>query len=255
MKVAFAGDWHGNGFWAVQAIKYAREQGADVIVHLGDFGYDFFDDYLDRVQGALRRNDLELWFVDGNHENFPKLYNQWEVNEDGRRSLRPRIFHLPRGYRWDWVGHKFLALGGAYSVDRDMRVLDKSWWAEEVISDEDVEKAAAGGQVDFLISHDCPTGVRIPGLEKGSSYFPQWALDESYVHRQQLTKVVEAVRPTVIVHGHYHRRYHTFATLNLEDPRDNTFVYGLDCDGSSLKDNMMFFGLRGNGEWVEYTEQ
>ncbi len=35
-RIAFAGDWHENASWAASAIAYAKDHGADVIVHLGD---------------------------------------------------------------------------------------------------------------------------------------------------------------------------------------------------------------------------
>ena len=31
MRVAYAGDWHANTRWAIKAIEYAQEQGADEI--------------------------------------------------------------------------------------------------------------------------------------------------------------------------------------------------------------------------------
>lgn len=236
MKVAFAGDWHGNGYWAVNALSHARDEGADIVLHLGDFGYSFHDYYLDQIQGACRRMGLELWFIDGNHEDFPKLYSKWPIGEDGRRQLRPRLFHLPRGYRWEWEGYRFLAVGGAYSIDRKYRQLGTSWWDEEVITDDDIAAAITGGEVDVMVTHDCPTGVTIPGLEKTAHMWSRQALDESYLHRQKLAEITNVVKPKLLLHGHYHRRYDALARFPDRTPMA---VHGLDCDGTNLRDNVL----------------
>lgn len=239
MKVAFAGDWHGNGYWAREAIKYAAEQGAEIIVHLGDFGYDFTRDYRQTVEAALRRAGLTLQFVDGNHENFPKLYGDWSIGDDGRREISPRVHHLPRGYRWEWDGVKFLALGGAFSVDRRWRELGTSWWTEETITEEDMQRCMADGETDILISHDTPAGYAIPGTAGNVSWIPHDALEQAYEHRRRLAEVVDVVAPKVIFHGHYHSAYQR----RVEYGYGPASIYGLDCDGSSLRTNIQVVDL------------
>jgi hypothetical protein len=114
-RVAFAGDWHANTRWSIAAIAYAADHGADVIVHLGDFGYEFRSAFVSGLDRALTRAGLRLLFVDGNHENFPTLL-RYPVSGNGLRQLSGRIWHLPRGYRgsgWasgGWPGRS--ALGG-----------------------------------------------------------------------------------------------------------------------------------------------
>ena len=160
--IAFAGDWHMNARWVPTAVRHAAEQGADVIVHLGDFGYTFRAEFLQSLQRALDEAGLVLLFIDGNHENFAALLSL-PVGANGLRRLTDRIWHLPRGFRWTWGGVRFLALGGAHSVDQPWRRLGTSWWPEEVLSEQDVAAAVAGGPADVLVSHDCPAGVAIPG--------------------------------------------------------------------------------------------
>lgn len=238
MKVAFAGDWHGSGFWARQAIEYAKEQGAETIVHLGDFGYDFTRDYRQTVEAALRRTGLTLQFVDGNHENFTWLYAQ-PVGDDGRREISPRVHHLPRGYRWEWDGLKFLAVGGAFSVDRHHRELGESWWMEETLTDEDIYLAAAGGNVDFLISHDAPTGYIIPGIARYAHLWPSAALLQAADHRERLGLVTDVVQPRFVMHGHYHVDYCKSVDLGYGP----VSVYGLNCNGSTLRANVLVVDL------------
>lgn len=236
-RFAFAGDWHMNGRWGVRAIHHAADLGAQGIVHCGDFGYQFEQNFLDQVSAALRARGMRLWFADGNHENFTKL-SRWDLAEDGTRPLTDRISHLPRGYRWQWGGVRFLALGGAYSVDQHARIPGREWWPQETITDQQALRAVAAGRTDVLVTHDAPSSVVIPGIddrEKVPAWIPPGALRESLRHRQVLDRVVDGTTPAWIWHGHYHVRHTTAARYRF----GATVVNGLDCDGSVLDDNVV----------------
>jgi len=240
MKIAYAGDWHANKHWATIAIQYARENGAEHILHLGDFGYDFSPGFRNAVELALSQAHINLWFVDGNHENFNWLYGQ-KAFDDGRRPISKHVYHLPRGYQWNWNGNQFMAVGGAYSVDRKWREENISYWLDEEITDEEVEKACAGERADILISHDCPTGAIIPGIDDSepNTMFPAWAIAAAQQHRGQLRKMVDVIQPKEIWHGHYHRRYDTLANFGY----GSVDVHGLDMDATRLEDNVVVVEL------------
>lgn len=237
MKIAYAGDWHANTKWAVKAIEYARAEGAEHIIHLGDYGYDFRPNFRNDIQAALAMAHIKLWFVDGNHEDFTWLYKQPVNPESGLRRISQHVYHMPRGFRWQWEGVNFLAVGGAYSVDRRWRTLNESWWAEEEITDDEVEKACAFTPADVLVSHDCPSGFVIPGIDDrdGPSIFSPDAIANANIHRRQLRKIVDAVMPREIWHGHYHRRYDTLANFGYRDVE----VHGLDMDATTLDTNVV----------------
>lgn len=232
-RIAFAGDWHENGAWAAQAIRHAQDQHADVIVQLGDFGYSYSRRFLDQVTTAA--GDTPVLFVDGNHECFPKLL-AYPVGPNGLRQVTDRIWHLPRGFRWQWAGTRFLALGGAYSVDRPYRVPGVSWWPRETIGRADTARAGQGGPVDVLISHDCPAGVTIPGIDDRATPPPFLPLEILLAneHRRVLRDAIDPAAPVAIWHGHYHLRHQTVADLGYGP----VTVNGLDCDGSRLETNL-----------------
>lgn len=230
-RIAVAGDWHGNLSWSVAAVEHAAEAGADVIVHLGDFGYEFRATFITGLDRALRSAGLPLLFVDGNHECFPVL-DRYPIRPSGLRQVSDTIWHLPRGFRWTWAGLRFLACGGAHSVDRPWRVPGASWWAGEWITDADVQRCAAGGPADVLISHDCPTGVDIPGLRP--DLFPPLEILRADEHRAVLRRVVDATRPGMIWHGHYHQRYTWTGDLGYGP----VTVRGLDCDATTMAANV-----------------
>lgn len=249
MKVLIAGDWHGNAIWGVKVIHHAKRSHCDAIVHAGDFGY--WDDpilgstrkYLKKLHEALEKTDLHLYWVDGNHECHTHIEDMVRTcGKDAPIPITgsPRIHYLPRGYRWEWLGKTWMALGGAVSVDRLHRKAGKSWWPGEVLSDADVEYASRN-PVDIIISHDCPYGVDIPGIGPATKggHWPDFILQESEDHRRKVQKVVEATKPTHLFHGHYHRSY-----IGGYQYRDGSHchVRGLDMDGSTLEGNCAIVG-------------
>lgn len=232
-KIAFAGDWHANRYWAVQAIRHAADQHADVIVHLGDFGYMFHPSYLSELELELDRFDIPLLFVDGNHEDHKWLAQQ-KLDAEGLRPLGRHIYHLPRGFRWSWDGVRFLALGGAHSVDGIWRRRSGDLWCkEERIIEAEAEYAAAGGQADIMITHDCPAGVNIPGLPPPGT-FPEIEIMRAEEHRWVLRRVVDAVQPQMLWHGHYHSAYATIAHFGYGPVN----VVGLDMDATTMGQNI-----------------
>lgn len=239
-RIAFVGDWHQNDGWAEDAIEHAHDQGADVIVHLGDFGYSFTPRFMKWTTAYLDRAGIPLLFVDGNHEDFGWL-NQQPTGDDGLRRLSSWIWHLPRGFRWEWAGVRFLALGGAHSVDRPFRTPGLSWWHQEWIGDDEADEAIAGGPADVLVAHDCPAGVVIPGIDDRATPppFPPAEIEVAQVHRGILRRVVDAVRPRAVWHGHYHVDY----ARTVDFGWGPLTVTGLNCDETSVEANVRVVDL------------
>jgi Calcineurin-like phosphoesterase len=241
-RVAIAGDWHADARYAVSAIEHARKRDADVLIHLGDFGYNFTDEYLDALEEALRGHGLVLGFVDGNHENFDRLL-AWPVASDGLRYLRDRVVHLPRGYRWRWGQTTCLALGGAYSIDHFLRTAGRSWWPQESITVRQARKAAAPGLADVMFCHDCPAGIVVPGAAIDRFRCPAIELERSAEHQALLRAVVDAVRPARLWHGHFHHRYQTV----LHGDGYRTVVDGLGKNVDPIDNNMVVLRLASLG--------
>ncbi len=234
-RIAFAGDWHANTHHAEIAIERAHAEGVQTILHLGDYAYVFPRRYLSAQEPLLARYGMHLLFVPGNHDDYRQLA-RYTVYPNGLIRIAPHIWALPRGYRWEWGGVRFLACGGAYSVDRHDRVPGIEWWPEEEITEQDI--AACGTErADVLLAHDCPAGVIIPGaddVDPATLDIPWIDLLRSAEHRQQLRRIVDATRPRWIWHGHYHRLYQREVDLGYGP----VTVTGLDRDGRPLADNL-----------------
>jgi predicted phosphodiesterase len=226
MRIGIMGDVHMHTKWTIQQIYDAKEQGADVIIQLGDFGYLFFSEFKNSVQEALSATNLNLYFIDGNHENFEYLYSL-PIQDNGLREVRQNIVHIPRGFRWEWEGIKCLGLGGAYSVDSPKRQIGVSWWPQETITLQDAENAVNGGKVDVMFTHDAPYGIDLPNTEWAIETFGEYQLKISEGNSKLLLEVVNEVKPDVLWHGHHHMRYDQV----LYTQGHKVSVRGLDCNG------------------------
>jgi len=213
-RILVTGDWHGNQPWAVNVLKRVPEllwdQDIKLVLHLGDFGIWPDRDgerYLAAIEWALGQVGAQLWFIDGNHEDFSLLSAMvGRAGADGRVVVRPGITYLPRGHRWRWHRRTWLACGGGVSLDRAARVLGRDWWPEEEITAGQEAALIASGQADVMVCHDCPSGVPHRFSRPPSS----WAaadLARNSAHRERLQRIVDAARPEHLLHGHLHRAY------------------------------------------------
>ena len=137
---------------------------SDILIILGDAGIVWSEkDCSIHRYGSLGPTVL---YIDGNHENFTLLNRFPIVERFGAKVhfLDHNVFHVLRGEVLNINGASFLCLGGATSIDKARRIPGVSWWEEEHITEEDVEKALAnvrriGGKVDYVLTHCAPSAV------------------------------------------------------------------------------------------------
>ncbi len=233
--VYITGDCHAE-FWKFDPIIFPEQDDMtrdDFVIVCGDFGV-WHDTWTEKeTLKWLSQKNFTLLFVDGNHENFDRLYsNEFSVVDfhGGKaHQIRENIFHLMRGYVYELCGKKFFAFGGASSHDIQDGILDPanyesqealkraykewesqgkmfrinhlSWWKEELPSEEEMAfglqaLAEHGNSVDYIISHCCPQNL--------ASYFSR-----GMYKPDSLTKFFDGVAENVeFKHwyfGHYHR--------------------------------------------------
>lgn len=237
MKVLFAGDTHGDLMHCFNLIDLAKKEDCDAIVVLGDFGYwehtNWGIEFLDALNERLNSKKIDLFFIDGNHENHTMLrYMYVDGNDDPMPEVRNRIKYIPRGTRFTWDGVSFLALGGAYSIDVANRLEGSSWWPEEMITQSEIMKCG-DEKVDVLLSHDAPAEVPIDRI------FPSFHKNDSntYSNRQMLQAVVDDVDPNWVLHGHYHYRY------NHDVPSEKRKIVGLGANVGPFHDSYVVVDL------------
>lgn len=224
--ILVAGDWHGDFSWASRCLREAKGYDIDTIIQVGDFGYwEHHADgvyFLNKLSENAQLRGVNVIWLDGNHENHTMLrekYADAEKSVEGFWKIRDSIWYSPRANAWEWYGKRLMTLGGAFSIDRDGRVLGKSYWAEEEITPEEEALAKSRGKIDYLFTHDAPTTFPKP----------LWKVDlNSEAQRQAVSRVADAVRPSYWFHGHYH------TLCDYVYPQYDPFckVQGLDCNGS-----------------------
>lgn len=219
MAVGIAGDWHGNTGHALRAVEQFHRLGLRYVFQLGDFGLwggllkHNKDKLRSRLQIMLEKYDMTLFVTLGNHEKYSFLPS-FSVYEDGPwkgflyEPKAPRILYFQRGQSITLGGRNILSIGGAASIDYKYRVEGHTIWKEERITAQDVrntiEEAERLGKVDVILAHDVFASAPIFGTHRQSD---KWDADEkayAQTSRDSLEKVVQAVIPTLWLHGHYH---------------------------------------------------
>lgn len=167
----------------------------DYVIVCGDFGliWDVSGESKEEKFWLkwLNDNPYTTLFIDGNHENFDRLYEYPVAKWHGGRvhELRPSVIHLMRGQVFDIAEKTFFAFGGASSHDADggilhmedpdyhdkkkrldrdyimYRIEHKSWWKEELPSEYEYEEGLRnleniGNKVDYIITHCCDTKLQ-----------------------------------------------------------------------------------------------
>lgn len=215
-RIGLAGDWHGNQTWARTSIRrLATDHGVTTLLHAGDFGIRSGADgeaYLDALERVCADFGVRVLVTPGNHEDWRHV-NRVPIEERdtvGRVGwLTHHIAVLPRGHRFTLNGRSFVSLGGAPSVDFQYRSQGHDWWAEEAITELEAAAVAAAGPADVMLTHDSPMGPwwtpRVAEVCATNDWgWPEEALAYAAHGRRVLTMAVEGVKPSLLIHGHYH---------------------------------------------------
>ncbi len=184
------GDCHGEflKFGNKQFYEQKEMTKKDYVIICGDFGAVWERDEESKAEKYwldwLEERPFTTLFVDGNHENFDRLYSypieQWNGGKIHR--IRPSVIHLMRGQVFELEGKKIFTFGGASSHDMDGGILDiedpdykrkkkeldrewrtyrvkhVSWWEQELPTEEELEEGRRNLEnhdykVDFVITH------------------------------------------------------------------------------------------------------
>ncbi len=202
LMIYITGDLHGgSSSYHVTFRKFKPAKHGDIVLCCGDFGGVWYHDYHtndrnSRIENGFLEMTLRkrvMWLaVDGNHENFARLFSGEfplvEIYGGKAYKIRENIYYLKRGEVFTIEGQTFLAFGGANSHDRfgakvaslawgsgcddvPPRVEGKDWWPEEIPSQDDFDNACRnldkiGWKVAHVISHTCPLSERPHFLKK-----------------------------------------------------------------------------------------
>ena len=203
-RIMLLGDVHGG--WA-SLTKLIKKERPELIIQLGDFGYfprsDFFG-YGDT--SSINLMGANIVFCGGNHEDW---YSLNEIARSNRLEISPGIFYAPRCSTMVLPDErKILFMGGAASIDRNVRIEGVDWFREEIIL-EGVMYRLPDINIDVLACHTTPLeflpikdSFEFPDPSRGilseivkkysppNLYCAHWHVKREYFHKETLTKMI-----------------------------------------------------------------
>ena len=194
------GDHHGN----YNSVLHNLDQHGIkdcLLIHVGDGGEGFLshEDQLKAfniLNAEFERRGIEYMSIRGNHSD-PDYF-------DG--SINLSHFKLLPDYSREIInGEEFLFVGGAISIDRRIRCINKSYWAGEPFT----LKPELAGKCDVLITHSAPiwlgdytkSGI-IEWCEKDKTLW-----DECVRERIDIDELTKLCKPSRLYCGHFHESH------------------------------------------------
>lgn len=197
-RVFFTGDTHGDFDWLSEWCHQNNTTRNDALIILGDSGILYYGAKTSReksLKSFLADMPITLLCVRGNHDDRPqnrknikyidlesdpvvpnRLYFEEEV---------PNVFYFHDGGEYTINNKTFLVIGGAYSVDKPLRLLRNwRWFQDEELTQEEFCNIA--DKVDhwhysFVLTHTCPypwmpTDLFISGVDQSevSNHTEYW---------------------------------------------------------------------------------
>ena len=221
--IYFIGNTHGAiDFSKVMSLHDKAKNGIinmspekDFLVVLGDWGVVW-----QQKPGYKEIKMLRYWekcpwttlVVDGNHENFDRLFSYPEVEFGNNiaRKIGNNIYNLKRGEIYDIDGVSAFVFGGGLSIDKEQRIEGVSWWREELPSTQQMDNAITNLErkkycVDLVLTHEAPKRF-VPRLLGTNNI--DYALPESMKYNSPLANffdyLYEVIDFKAWLFGHYH---------------------------------------------------
>jgi len=226
--VYITGDIHGNPLRISDMCSQQRLGSKDIIVILGDVGLNYDMGSRDReIKEYLSQEKPTIFCIHGNHEARPQTVGTYkEKTWNGGRVLyeesHPNLLFPLDGDIFYLDGLHCMVIGGAYSVDKPLRLAyGAPWFPDEQPSKETkvyVEQQLRTHKVDVIFSHTCPykyipREVFLPGIDQST-------VDDST--ERWLDTLEESTNYMFWYCGHWHTEkhidkihflYHTFEVL------------------------------------------
>lgn len=168
--IYITGDTHGTvDSHKLFASPYIKK--GDYLIVCGDFGFIWAtnpenSEELNTLR-KLQKLPYIILFIDGNHENFDRLFSDefedLDMFSSQVKKIQDNIFYLQRGKHYIIDGLNFLTIGGAMSVDKQYRTIGTSWWQQELLnkSEEDaiLDLIKQNNDFDYVLTHAAPVSI------------------------------------------------------------------------------------------------
>ena len=182
----------------------------NMLIILGDAGINYYLDERDnKLKEQLNSYNIKLFCVQGNHEERPENISTYkEIDMFGGKVFieeeYPNLIFAKNGELYDIDNKKVLVIGGAYSVDKNYRIIyGYPWFKDEQLSKEEMNNILnkyKGQHMDIVLSHTCPlkyepTEVFMKGIDQSD-------VDKSM--EKFLDRVEKSIDYDKWYCGHYH---------------------------------------------------
>ena len=182
----------------------------DMLIVLGDAGINYFLNIKDMIyKEYLKKFKIKLFCIRGNHEERPENIDTYKEVEmfEGKVFVEedfPNLIFAKDGEIYNIGGKKVLVIGGAYSVDRDYRIMyGYNWFKDEQLTKDEMNnilKKVKGKHFDIVLTHTCP--YKYEPKEVFLNGLDQSKVDKSMEHF--LDEVEENIDYNKWYCGHYH---------------------------------------------------
>lgn len=183
--IYYTGDIHGSAAGISSFCHRMKLTKDDIVILLGDVGANYFGDFHDTIiKETLQSLPPTFLCIHGNHERRPATITtyrskKWNGGLVWYEDDFPDILFAKDGEIFDLGGRSHIVLGGAYSVDKFIRLkYQQGWWPDEQptkeIKDDCWQKLNESGfVVDTVLSHTCPykyipREAFLPMIDQGS---------------------------------------------------------------------------------------
>ena len=204
--IYITGDTH-REFYRLHDIEKNKN---NMLIILGDTGINYYLDERDKMlKEQLNSYNIKLFCVQGNHEERPENISTYkEVDMFGGKVFieeeYPNLIFAKNGELYDIDNKKVLVIGGAYSVDKNYRIIyGYPWVKDEQLSKEEMDNILnkyRGQHIDIVLSHTCP--LKYEPTEVFIKDIDQYHVDKSM--EKFLDKIEQSIDYDKWYCGHYH---------------------------------------------------
>jgi len=180
VSILISGDFHADVAGELYCVnkktlkrKYGHEKYGGINYHiiLGDGGFMWPDNEVNELKyyQVLAKRSFPILCVMGNHDPVLGCSDLPEIDIGIREKIivvnkeNPLVAYLKRGRVYTIENNTFLVLGGALSIDKEIRKLKKAWWKEEYWSEKDkndlFDMLKTNTHFDYVLSHTGPSRI------------------------------------------------------------------------------------------------
>lgn len=217
--ILLLGDIHGDVQVLKRATKIAEEVGASAVIQVGDFGLmpgklegDFYT--------VCKDSPIPIYFIEGNHDDCTRWIKYNEVTNVWRDA---NLWYIPRGTVMELDGRTIAFMGGAASIDKDIRLREGWHWDKnELLSENHINTLltnAQGKTVDMFITHCPPDSVIQEHFDNSAKLWFGVGLDWTDPTQKQIEDMWHALGTPMIYSGHMHRKVEgaTYRILDVNE--------------------------------------